>query len=272
MTKNTIPTKFYGVLHRSAATTSQDRSFEEFRNVGFTTLDSGLSSAEIKEIAAAFNETHKEYIQEFGEERLLKLDEYYSIRALLTKGGGIFLRLATNERLLKFVDRLIDGKYILNQQNGIINPPGHPYNQGAWHRDLPFQHYTSSAPLAVNALFCIDDFTAENGATFVLPASHKAPEFPSEDYLRRYATQIEASAGSFLVLDAMLFHSGGFNNSQLPRRAVNHLYTIPFFRQQIDFSTLISGKNLSEDHRKLLGLDDAPCRSIEEYLNKRLRK
>lgn len=39
-------------------------------------------------------------------------------------------------------------------------------------RPVLYQHYVSSSPLAVKALFCVDDFTHENGSTFVLPASH----------------------------------------------------------------------------------------------------
>ncbi len=95
------------------------------------------------------------------------------MRALLTHGGAVFLRLATHPKLAEVLGKLIAGKYVLNQQNGVVNPPGESYNQASWHRDLPHQHFVSSSPLAVNALFCLDDFVAANGATFVLPASHK---------------------------------------------------------------------------------------------------
>ena len=39
------------------------------------------------------------------------------------------------------------------------------HHQSAFHRDLPYQHFTSSRPIAINALFCADEFTNENGAT-----------------------------------------------------------------------------------------------------------
>ncbi|MFX5510311.1 hypothetical protein ABTD49_20870, partial [Acinetobacter baumannii] len=82
---------------------------------------------------------------------------YQTIRAPLVHGSAVFRRLATNPVLMEVLQKLIVGKFILNQQNGVINPPGATYNQGAWHRDLPYQHYVSSTPLAVNALFCVDD-------------------------------------------------------------------------------------------------------------------
>jgi ectoine hydroxylase-related dioxygenase (phytanoyl-CoA dioxygenase family) len=96
----------------------------------------------------------------------------------------IFLELAANPRILKICRTLVADYVTLNQQNGIINPPnGQRYNQAAWHRDLPYQHFTSSRPLAINALFCIDAFTVENGATKVLPASHREEAFPSDAFI-----------------------------------------------------------------------------------------
>ncbi len=160
--------------------------------------------------------------------------------------------------------------YILNQQNGVINPPQETYNQGAWHRDLPYQHFITSKPLAINALFCVDDFTFENGATFVLPASHKSENFPSSDYIQRNAIQVEAKAGSFIVLDCMLFHSGGFNKTCFERRAVNHVYNIPFFKQQINIPMNMEDTHLSAEERDILGFSYVEPGSISDYLSKRM--
>jgi ectoine hydroxylase-related dioxygenase (phytanoyl-CoA dioxygenase family) len=84
---------------------------------------------------------------------------------------------------------------------------------------IPYQHFVSSRPLAINALFCLDDFTSENGATNILPASHRHEPFPSASFIAREARQIFAPAGSFLVLDAMTLHCGGSQSSQKQRRA-----------------------------------------------------
>jgi hypothetical protein len=171
---------------------------------------------------------------------------------------------------LSVLSKLIIGKFILNQQNGVINPPGETYNQGAWHRDLPYQHYVSNTPLAVNALFCVDDFTPENGSTFVLPASHRAVNFPSASYIQRNALQVEAKAGQYILLDCMLFHAGGFNRSNVNRRAVNHVYTIPYFKQQIKLSELLKNVDLRPDQMDLFGFNYQEPISIDQYLNNRI--
>jgi ectoine hydroxylase-related dioxygenase (phytanoyl-CoA dioxygenase family) len=124
-------------------------------------------------------------------------------------------------------------------------------------------------PIAINALFCVDDFTFENGATFVLPASHKCEAFPSENYVKKNALQIEAKAGSFIVLDCMVFHTGGFNKTNLERRAVNHLYNIPYFKQQINIPMNMTSTKLSAEAIDILGFNYVEPSSISDYLSKR---
>ena len=156
----------------------------------------------------------------------------------------------------------------------MINPPrSERYNQGAWHRDLPYQHFVSLRPLAINALFCLDPFTIENGATKVLPASHQREAFPSDRFIETEALAIIAPAGSFIILDCMTFHSGGINTTDRPRRAVNHVYSIPLFRQQIDLPVAL-GETFVADRelRELLGYDVRTPRSIGEYMAGRIGK
>jgi ectoine hydroxylase-related dioxygenase (phytanoyl-CoA dioxygenase family) len=273
MTKsNGVPEHVYGVLQQDRFESGQDEVAEQVRRLGYAVLDSGYTPAQLREISDAFDRVRERYVNTWGETRLRSLNEFHTIRALLTHGGATFMQLAMNPSLMTLLQKLIVGKFILNQQNGVINPPGETYNQGAWHRDLPYQHYVSSSPLAVNALFCVDDFTFENGSTFVLPASHKAIAFPSESYLRNNAVQVEAKAGQYLLLDCMLFHSGGFNRTAKERRAVNHVYNIPYFKQQINLPKNMSDYALSVEARELLGFNYQEPASIEQYLASRSKK
>lgn len=269
---NSIPEAAYGVLKQNHFDSEQDEVAEQVRRLGYAILDSGYKPAQLKEISEVFTQVRERYAHAWGETRLRSLNEYHTIRALLTHGGEPFMQLAMNRNLMAVLRQLIVGKFILNQQNGVINPPGETYNQGAWHRDLPYQHYVSSSPLAVNALFCLDDFTFENGSTFVLPASHKATAFPSENYMRNNAVQVEAKAGQYILLDCMLFHSGGFNRTAKERRAVNHIYNIPYFKQQINLPGNMSVGGLSAEARELLGFDYQEPISIEQYLASRSNK
>lgn len=271
-TNSLIPEGTYGVVQRDVFHSSLDEVAEQIRRLGYAVIDSGYTEAEHQALSEAFDMARAAYVQRWGEARLKRLGELHTLRALLTHGGPLFLKLATHRVLLELLERLIEGKFALSQQNGVINPAGESYNQGAWHRDLPYQHFLSSTPLAVNALFCMDDFTTENGSTFVLPGSHRSAAFPSEAYLRQHALQVEAKAGQFIVMDCMLFHSGGRNRGNADRRAVNHAYMIPYFRQQIELPGNLDASTLSESEKSLLGFSYSSPPSVEAYLVSREKK
>ncbi len=267
-----ISSSSYGILHRDNFDSELDEVAEQVRRLGYAILDSDYTSEQLQGISGEFDHARRVYVERWGEDRLRKLNELHTVRALLTHGAPVFLRLATHPKLLAVLGKLIVGKYVLNQQNGVVNPSGDTYSQGAWHRDLPYQHFVSNTPLAVNALFCLDDFTLENGATLVLPASHKAVSFPSHAYVRKNACQVEAKAGQFILMDCMLFHSGGRNRSASERRAINHAYMIPYFKQQIEIPPNIAPEGLSSEERAILGFDYRTPESIEAYFKSRERK
>lgn len=264
-----IPTADYGVARRTATATAREEAVEQVRRLGYAAVDAGYAPEELRAFGRDFDRTRDAYLRAHGEAELRRLGELHTVRSPLAHGGRAFLDLALNAKLLAILDDLIEGKFILNQQNGLVNPPGERYEQAAWHRDLPYQHFVSTKPLAVNALFCVDDFTVENGATFVLPASHHSEEFPSPDFVRRNAVQVEAKAGSFIVMDCMAFHAGGYNSSANVRRAVNHVYTIPYFKQQISLPRSMPDPVISPRTSEILGFTYREPASVAEYLSLR---
>ena len=267
-----IPQKAYGILAQNSSASVLDLVVEQVQMLGYGVLDGGYSAEELQAIGQEFDATRARYMTRYGEAWLRTTDEHNTVRAPLTHGGPAFLELALNTRLRAALTQLIPGKFVLNQQNGIVNPPRETYNQAAWHRDLPYQHFVASRPLAVNALFCLDEFTHDNGATFVLPASHKCEAFPSDDYIRASAVQVEAPAGFYILLDCMAFHAGGFNRTERPRRAVNHIYNIPYFKQQINIPRNMPAQALSIEARAMLGYDYQEPASVDDYLAQRRGK
>lgn len=270
--RNTPPSTSYGILRQDQFSSELEETAGQVRRLGFAIVDSGYTRAELSEISEEFEQTRKSYVEKWGETVLKQANEFHTIRAPISHGGPAFLKLVMNENLQAVLKLLIEGKFILNQQNGIINPPNETYNQAFWHRDLPYQHFVSSSPLAINALFCIDDFTLENGATFVLPASHKDKALPSDTYIQKNALQVEAQAGQYILLDCMLFHSGGFNRTEKERRAVNHVFNIPYFKQQINLPRNMKADDLTDGEKEILGFNYEEPASIESYLKSRLPK
>ena len=258
----------YGVRDQTSISDEIDLYAEELTRNGYTIVPSGFSQIAIQNIGNAF-ETHRHsYFRKFGFEYLETLNEQHTLRAPFMQGNKIFLDVAFHPQLLDLVSRMIQGEFYLNQQNGVINPGGAPYSQGRWHRDLPYQHWVNSRPLAINALYCIDDFTSDNGATLVIPGSHKFAEFPSDAFAEKHAIQVSAKAGDFIVLDCMTYHSGAHNSTYRDRRGLNHVYSIPLLAPQISTVESVDQLDLTPEQLKLLGLRYRVPRSVEDYFQK----
>ena len=264
----------YGVLERIEADTEVEQAVEDIRGLGYAVVDSGYSESIVDRYGEAFEKAWKTYLNSFDLELLKSVDEQHTIRCPLGY-NPILLEIAMNEKIAAIAKLLTGNDYILlNQQNGVINPPfEEKYNQGIWHRDLPYQHNTFSRPIAINALYCLDDFTDQNGATLALPASHKQEAFPSDQFIRNHAVQIMARKGSFIILDCMTFHSGGINRTSTARRAINHVITVPFIRQQINLPKFL-GEKFTQDPevRKFLGYSLESLDSPKAWVESRLKR
>ncbi len=93
----------------------------------------------------------------------------------------------------------------------------------------------------------------------------------SDGAVEALEAQVVAPAGSFIVLDGMVFHSGSVNRTSAARRAVNHVYTLPFIKQQIELPALLGDKYRDDPMlRRLLDYDNEPARSVAAYYESRM--
>ena len=103
------------------------------------------------------------------------------------------------------------------------NPlPG--YGQQGLHTDWMVR--SSSEPFVVlTAILMLDAFTADNGATRVVPGSHRIIAPIAKSYAQPLAHHpreviVTGPSGSALIMNGHLWHSGTRNVSRGPRRAV----------------------------------------------------
>lgn len=164
--------------------------------------------------------------------------------------------MAINSQILKIMDGFLlkhCRQYQLNLTQGIQIGPGEP--QQIIHRDdLMFPSPHTGQEWMINCMWAVDDFTLENGATHVVPGSHKwAPERQPED---SEILQAEMKSGSVLIYFASLLHGGGANKSSLSRTGVVLSYSLGWLRQaenQYLAVPLSTAKGLPERLQKLLG-------------------
>jgi ectoine hydroxylase-related dioxygenase (phytanoyl-CoA dioxygenase family) len=257
-------------LHHNV--TEDDASAEEIRNIGYTVVDGGLSERELQLMRDKIDRVYELQVKQIGGEDKLKLINDANVGRCLIGYDDYFINLAAHPRIISITTALLGDYFVLMSQNAIVNNPTDEHYQITWHRDLNYQHFVSSRPLAISALVCIDEFTEETGGTFVLPASHKSEVFPSQQYVLNHQTTIEAPPGSLIIFDSMVFHRSGNNRSGRLRRAVNHIYTLPLIKQQISLPRMLNGK-FSDDPflSKLLGYESETGETVQLWRENKLR-
>lgn len=129
-------------------------------------------------------------------------------------------------RLLAAVDHVLARPFRLDQGSGRDPEPG--FGLQGLHADW-MPRVPGDAHVVATALFLLDAFTAENGATSVVPGSHVFPGPVPKSYAapdRRHPDErrVVAPAGSVLVLNGHLWHRGTRNDSSGPRRVWQCIY------------------------------------------------
>lgn len=269
--------RVYGSAPPLQAPSAISQIIELVRIRGFAELPALLSANQVADFCARLDAVYETQEAEFGRDGLQSIGEADLARCPLGYDSE-FLELARHPRVLE-VARAIVGKYlVLHLQNGVIVQPRRVHHQSAWHRDLPYQEFVSSRPLAVNIYICLEDFSHESGGTAFLPFSHREERLPSKDVVEALEVQPEIPAGSAIVFDSMIFHRAGHNSSNRIRRGVNQVFATGILRQQIDIPGWLPRQNpaLHEEAagdpqlRMLLGYDARTASTVQGYRQRRI--
>jgi ectoine hydroxylase-related dioxygenase (phytanoyl-CoA dioxygenase family) len=197
----------------------------------------------------------------------------------------IFQDLVEHPRILAICDALLASNYLLTASQAInILPDETPQ---AFHTDDLF--YLLPRPrraVSVSTIWAVDPFTGENGATQVVPGSHRwtdrqiakllhpidfatvapadrtpRPAPPLPESLQGKVEDVLMEAGSVIVFLGTLVHRGGENRSRGPRLALSNQYCEPWARQQENYTLAIppaEARTMSARVQALLGYSIHP--------------
>ena len=265
--------KTHGVSRFFTPKSKTDEYMEGLRGPGFTILEN-IFDKDVCELAKdKIDLLYEKQIKELGgEEYLISINDQNVVRALFIY-DDFFLKFINNKHILLILEKCFNQKYILNQQNSPINKAHESHYDSAWHRDLSYQHFVSSRPIAINVLVCLDAFTEANGGTHVLPHSHKFEEFSSKNYHEKNKKIIISNIGDVLIFDSMLYHRAGPNRTDKDRKLLVHQYTLPFVKQQINFPKMLGGKySDKEELSYLLGYDSETEDNVVNWRERKKRR
>jgi len=202
----------------------------------------------------------------------------------LVAKGRPFADMVAHPRILTLLDRLLMPNYLLTASQAINIYPGEAA-QPLHFDDSFYALPRPRPPVSISTIWAIDPFTEENGATMLIPGSHRwGDEFPAgaaapadfnaktgyrdvgqrgdwtvrEDYTLVPATM---PAGSVIVFSGTLWHGGGANRSDAARLAISHQYCQPWARQQENYTLAVTPEaaaRLSPRIRAMLGFSIHP--------------
>ena len=148
----------------------------------------------------------------------------------LVSRDPVFCRLAEHPLALSFVREVIGWPALLSGSSAnIVNRHG---AEEVLHADQTYMPEPWATAHGINVAWCLDDFTAANGATRVAPGSHLLNRAYRAGEPLPEMVSVEAPAGSMVIIDGRCWHRTGANRTDAPRTGVFNWYTLPIYLPQ----------------------------------------
>jgi ectoine hydroxylase-related dioxygenase (phytanoyl-CoA dioxygenase family) len=178
-----------------------------------------------------------------------------------------FLEYLQNKKFFEFLsESFFNSKCIINSFSALDNLPNQPNFSSIVHRDLRF--YSGDFPIMLNCLLMVDDFTTENGGTYLLPYSHLEKRKPSDEEFFQNAIQSVGKKGDMLIFNANVWHSSAPNITQGHRRAIPITVSKSFMKQLLDYPRAIGYDKIDSfnlELQQLLGYHSRVPASLDEW-------
>ena len=143
--------------------------------------------------------------------------------------GAPFERVPAHPAVLPIVEGVLDPGCLISSLSSIAIDPGETA-QPIHADDMVIPLEKPHAPIVCNSMWALTDFTEANGATRLVPGSHKRG---NPEYGGAYESiAAEMPKGSVLVWEGALWHGGGANRTGARRTGIAMNYCAGFIRQQ----------------------------------------
>lgn len=244
------------------------RESQQLQQTGYTILRNRVSSDWLDKLTVAIDSS-------FIEHRKIQIANSNDIdtsgvalHAILH--DAIFLEFLKHLQDMGFIEELqqdfFHSKCILNSFSALDNLPNQPNFSATVHRDLRF--YSGNFPLMINCLVMVDDFTLENGGTYLLPNSHLEERRPTNEEFFANAKQATGKRGDILIFNANVWHSSAPNKTQQHRRAIPITISKSFMKQLLDYPRAFGYDKMdtySIELQQLLGYHSRVPASLDEW-------
>jgi ectoine hydroxylase-related dioxygenase (phytanoyl-CoA dioxygenase family) len=195
---------------------------------GFTLIENAIEPALVESLNDALMEIEQRTGIKPGDNAF---EGHHTIRIYnLLAHQAVFQQVPVHPNLLPIVEGVLDPGCLVSSISSISIDPGEsaqPLHTDDTLYNLPRPH----AAIVCNSMWALTDFTEENGATRIVPGSHRFEDKP--EYGKEYETvAAEMPKGSLLIWNGSLWHGGGANLSKERRVGLAMNYCAGFLRQQ----------------------------------------
>lgn len=191
---------------------------------GWVILPGLLSPEKLADLRAGMDELHK--VTPFGRSPF-EGENAQRIYGLMGKMPAVW-ELAAHLDVLAVVEGHLNDQIQLSSAAFYSLFPGQAA-QVLHEDDTYYRTGKPFPPISVSVAWPIDDYREDNGATIVMPRSHKQPDYHNPGLP---TTRAVTPAGSAILWDGSLWHAGGANNSDAIRRSIILTYNRGWLRQQ----------------------------------------
>jgi ectoine hydroxylase-related dioxygenase (phytanoyl-CoA dioxygenase family) len=206
----------------------------DLRDTGLCLFEGALSAAKLKRVRDALYRAADDD-RARGREKKFTFDYAHDdtnqrVWNLLSR-DPVFADLAEHPAALHLLKTFLGWPILLSNISANITGPGG--GEMVLHADQIYMPEPWGGIQGMNVAWIIDDFTDENGATRVVPGSHKLNRMPKDDELTTDGVPLEAPAGTMVVMEGRVWHKTGTNRTKNKRRGgIFAFYTIPIYRTQ----------------------------------------
>jgi ectoine hydroxylase-related dioxygenase (phytanoyl-CoA dioxygenase family) len=197
-------------------------------DVGYTILEGAIEPELIDELAHDLSRLERD-LGVVPADNIFEGHRTVRIYNLLARGAS-FQRVPVHPSVLPIVEGVLDRGLLVSSLSSIAIGPdesAQPIHADDQVIPIPKPH-----PATVcNSMWALTDFTEENGATRLIPGTHRADRSP-EFTASHDSIAAEMSKGSVLVWHGSLWHGGGANRTNKRRVGVAMNYCAGYIRQQ----------------------------------------
>jgi ectoine hydroxylase-related dioxygenase (phytanoyl-CoA dioxygenase family) len=207
--------------------TARAAHVERVRRDGYTIVEDAIEPALVDELAAALVRLERDLgakpaMNGFEGHRTVRI---YNLLA----HGTPFERVPTHPAVLPIIEGVLDAGCLISSLSSIAIDPGETA-QPIHADDMVIPLDKPHRPIVCNSMWALTDFTEANGATRLVPGSHRKG---NPEYGGAYETiAAEMPKGSVLIWEGALWHGGGANRTDMRRTGVAMNYCAGFIRQQ----------------------------------------